>query len=431
MNDPRESMRRNARVGNALVLILVCGCGGWAATTSIAGAVIAAGALVVESNVKKVQHPAGGVVGEILVRNGDRVKVGDVLIRLNRTLANANLEIVTKGLNELLARKARLDAERDGAEDIRFPPELTEGQATDSERAATAGERKLFEIRRQARLGQKAQLTGRIQQMMQEINGHQAHEKAKSQEIALIQKELKGARSLWEQKLMPITKLTTLEREGARLAGERGQIISAMAQVRGKIAETELAIVQIERDLGSEVGKDLRETDAKIGELVERKIAAEDQLQRIDLTAPQDGTVHESTAHTVGGVVAAGEAIMLIVPDAEALLVEARVAPQDIDQLRASQDAVVRFSAFSQRTTPEINGAVTRVSADAVVDPRSFESYYTVRVEFAPEEIARLGDVKLVPGMPVEVFIKTEDRTVLTYLVKPLRDQLARAFRED
>lgn len=267
--------------------------------------------------------------------------------------------------------------------------------------------------------------------MTQEIVGHEAQEKAKSGEIALIQRELQSAHKLWEQRLIPITRLTVLEREATRLEGERGQLLAAAAQVKGKIAETEIAIVQIDRDLSSEVGRDLRDAEAKLGELVERRIAAEDHVQRIEIVAAQDGTIHESTVHTVGGVVVAGDTLMLIVPDAEALLVEARVAPQDIDQVHMSQEAVLRFSAFSQRTTPEIAAKVTRVSAAAVTDPRSYESYYNVRLEITPDELARLGGLKLMPGMPVEVFIKTEDRTILAYIMKPLRDQLVRAFRED
>ena len=292
------------------------------------------------------------------------------------------------------------------------------------------GERKLFEIRRDARIGQKDQLRQRIQQLREEIGGHEAQQRAKSQEIVLIARELAGAHKLWEKKLMPITKLTALEREATRLEGERGQLTATAAQVKGKIAETELQIIQIDRDLASEVGKELRETDAKIHELVERKVAAEDQLKRVEIRAPQDGVVHQSAVHTVGGVIAAGDPIMLIVPDADLLMVEAKVAPQDIDQLWIGQVAVLRFSAFNAQTTPEIHGTLSRMSADTVADQRTGQSYYTARFAVPAEEIARLGTLKLVPGMPVEVFVQTGERKVLSYLVKPLRDQVARAFRE-
>ncbi len=230
--------------------------------------------------------------------------------------------------------------------------------------------------------------------------------------------------------LVPITRLTQLEREAARLAGERGQLAAAAAQTQGKISEIRLQIIQIDQDLSSEVAKELRDIDGKIGEFVERKVTAEDQLRRTDIRAPQTGTVFQSAVHTVGGVITAGEPIMLIVPDADKLQVEARVHPQDIDQVQIGQPAVLRFSAFNLRTTPEINGAVTRVSADTNTDQRTGQSYYTIRVALPADTAKQLGDVKLLPGMPVETFVQTGDRTVISYLMKPLRDQFMRAFRE-
>lgn len=229
---------------------------------------------------------------------------------------------------------------------------------------------------------------------------------------------------------MPITRLSQLEREATRLDGERGQLIASIAQAKGKIAELQLQIIQVDQDLSSEVAKEMREIDAKIGEFVERKVSALDQLQRTDIRAPQDGTVFQSTVHTVGGVIPAGEPIMMIVPNADKLTVEAKVNPQDIDKVQVGQRAMLRFSAFNVRTTPEISGTVSQVSADSTTDQRTNQSYYTIRVAMSPEQVARLGDVKLVPGMPVEAFVKTGERTVMSYLMKPLSDQLNRAFRE-
>ena len=254
--------------------------------------------------------------------------------------------------------------------------------------------------------------------------------KAKSQEIELIQRELKGVRELWEKNLIPITKLTTLEREATRIEGEKGKPDLTIARAKAKMAETELQIIQIDQDLASEVAKELREIDAKVGEFVERKVAAEDQLKRIDIRAPQTGIVHQSMAHTVGGVINATDPIMLIVPEADHLTVEAKVAPQDIDQLLLGQEAMLRFSAFNQRTTPQITGSLSQISADITTEERTGDSYYTIRVAMSAEEISRLGERALVPGMPVEVFVKTGDRRVLSYLVKPLSDQITRAFRE-
>jgi HlyD family secretion protein len=426
----RRSMRRHVVAAVVVFLVLVVGVGGWGATAVISGAVVASGSLVVDSNVKKVQHPTGGIVGELRVRDGDRVHAGDIVVRLDETVTRANLAIITKGLDELLARKARLESERDGWDTIIFPAQLVAG-ASDPERAAVMdSERKLFNLRKTARNGQKAQLQERVTQLGEEITGLTAQQNSKTKEIALLERELAGVRDLWKQNLVQLSRLTALEREAARLDGERGQLVAAAAQAKGKIAETALQILQIDQDLASEVAKELREVDGKIGEFIERKVTAEDQLKRIDIRAPQDGTVFQLAVHTVGGVITAGDPIMLIVPEADNLSVEVKVNPQDIDQLQLNQKAILRFSAFNARTTPEIEGIVTRISADTSTDQRTGQSYYTIRIAMPAEQIERLGNVKLLPGMPVEAFVQTGDRTMLSYLMKPLHDQVMRAFRE-
>ncbi len=429
-SDSRASIRRHVIVGTAVVLFLAFGVGGWASTAEISGALIAPGSLVVDSNVKKVQHPTGGVVGELHVHDGDRVKAGDLLIRLDETVTRANLAIVTKGLTELYARKARLGAERDGADTVPLPKELAEHASDPDVQEAMASERKLFELRRKARLGQKDQLQQRIAQLKEQITGLTAQQDAKTKEMSLIDQELAGVRDLWAKNLVQLSRLTSLEREDARLQGERGQLIASAAEAKGKIVETELQILQVDQEFTSDVAKELRETDGKIGEYVERKVTAEDQLRRTEIRAPQDGVVFQSTANTVGGVVTAGDPIMLIVPESDNLLVEVKVEPKDIDQLQFGQPVVLRFSAFNMRTTPELNGTVVRIAADTSTDQRTGQNYYLVRISMTAEEISRLGDVKLTPGMPVEAFIQTGERTMLSYLVKPLHDQLKRAFRE-
>jgi HlyD family secretion protein len=426
----QEQIRLHVIAGAVIVGVLTIGVGGWAATTDITSALIAPGSIVVDSNVKKVQHPTGGIVGEVRARDGDRVKLGDIVVRLDETVTRANLAVVTKGLNELTARKARLEAERDGADTIKYPADLLARAQEPEVAAVIASERKLFELRRTARTGQKAQLRQRISQLDEEISGLAAQRDAKMKEVALIERELAGVRELFQKNLVQLNRLTQLEREATRLEGERGQYVAATAQAKGKISELELQIIQIDQDLSSEVAREMREVDGKIGEFVERKVTAEDQLRRIDIRAPQDGTVFQSTVHTVGGVISAGDAIMLIVPATDNLTAEAKVNPQDIDQLRIGQTALLRFTTFNQRTTPEINGTVARISADISTDQRTGLSYYTVRIGLPPQEVARLGDVKLVPGMPVEAFVQTGERTVLSYLVKPFYDQLTRAFRE-
>jgi len=424
------SIRLHLIIGLAIVVVLAGGLGGWASTAEISGALIAPGQIVVESNVKKVQHPTGGVVGEVLARDGDLVKAGDVVVRLDDTVTKASLAIVTKNLDGLWARAARLQAEQQGVDKVVFPPQLLERADDPDVKNIIASETKLFEVRVNGRSGQKAQLHERITQLNEEIAGLIAQEKAKDQEIALVEKELVGVRDLYDKHLVQMTRLTTLERDAARLNGERAQFIASRAQAKGKITETELQIIQVDKDMVSDVSKDLRETNDKIGEFVERKVTAEDQLKRTDIRAPQDGMVLQSTVHTVGGVITAGDAIMMIVPQSDDLQVEAKVNPQDIDKLQIGQKTLLRLSAFNQRTTPELNGVVTRVSPDVTTDQRTGQSYYTIRVSMPPQEVARLGDVRLIPGMPVEAFVQTGDRTMLSYLIKPLSDQLMRAFRE-
>jgi HlyD family secretion protein len=428
-----QSMRSIAihlRSGLAVIVLLAGGLGGWASTTEISGALIAPGFVVVDSNVKKVQHPTGGVVGELHARDGDKVKTGDIVVRLDDTVTKAGLAIVTKTLNGLLARASRLEAEQRGAEAVAFPQSLLD-QTTDPEaQAVMSSEAKLFEVRLQSRTGQKAQLRERIAQLSQETSGLSAQEAAKRGELELVAKELVGIRQLFSRNLVGISRLTVLERDSARLAGEIGQIVAARAQVQGKITEIELQIIQIDKDLVSEASKELREATDRIGEFIERKATAEDQLRRVNIRAPQDGIVLQSSVHTVGGVIAAGDAIMLIVPQADNLSVEAKVNPQDIDQLQIGQRTLLRLSAFNQRTTPELNGTVSRISADTALDQRTGQSYYTIRVSMPAEEIARLGEVRLIPGMPVEAFVQTGNRTMLSYLMKPLQDHLMRAFRE-
>jgi len=430
MQGARQSIRLHLIIGLAVVVVLAGGLGGWASTAQISGALIAPGSIVVESNVKKVQHPTGGVVGELRAHDGDLVKAGDVVVRLDDTVTKASLAIVTKNLDGLWARAARLEAEQRGLDSIVFPRMLLDRAEDPDVKTVMASETKLFEVRVNGRTGQKAQLRERVTQLNEEIAGLKAQEAAKDKEISLVEKELVGVRDLYDKHLVQMTRLTTLERDAARLSGERAQYIASRAQARGKLTETELQIIQVDKDMVSDVSKDLRETNDKIGEFVERKVTAEDQLRRVDIRAPQNGMVLQSTVHTVGGVITAGDAIMLIVPQADDLQVEAKVNPQDIDKLQIGQKTLLRLSAFNQRTTPELNGVVTRVSPDVTVEQRTGQSYYTIRVSMPPEEVVRLGDVKLIPGMPVEAFVQTGDRTMLSYLIKPLSDQLMRAFRE-
>ena len=425
-----RSIRLHLIAAMATVIVVGGGLGGWATVTELSGAVIAEGQLVVDSDVKKVQHLTGGIVAELNVHEGSHVNEGDVVLRLDDTQTRANLLIVTKSLDEMTARKAREEAEQSGADDIYFPPELLARMDDPDVKRVVTGEQKLFEIRRAGRDGQKAQLRERIAQLDDEIRGNSAQTEAKASEIEWIHKELDGVRDLWSKNLVQFTQLTTLERDAARVQGERDNLLATVAQLRGKIAETQLQILQVDQDMRTDVGKDLAEIRAKIAESAEKQIAAEDQLKRIDLKAPQSGTVKQLEIHTIGGVVTAGQPVMLIVPDKDKLVVEAKVPPQEIDQLHVGQPAILRFTSFNQRTTPELNGTVKVVAADVSQDEKSSSKYYTIRINVLDEEIARLGQVKLIAGMPVEAFIQTSPRTVFSYLVRPLHDQLMRAFRD-
>jgi HlyD family secretion protein len=430
--DIRGSIRRHLVVSLAAAALLTVGLGGWAATTELAGAVVAPGTLVVDSFVKKVQHPTGGVVGELRVRDGDLVRAGQVVMRLDATVSRANLAVIDKSLVELTARQGRLEAERDGAHRISFATFVRSRAPSDPEAGKVmAGETRVFELRRDARAGQKAQLKERTGQLREEIQGLTGQIAGKKREIELIGRELEGVRDLWRKNLVPIQRVTALERDAARLEGEHGQLVASVAQAKGKISETELQVIQVDQDLRSEVAKELSEVQGKIAELVEKRVAAEDQLKRIDIRAPQDGVVHQLAVHTIGGVVSPGEPIMLVVPRSDTLVIEAKVAPKDIDQVQLGQKAMLRLTAFNQRTTPEINGSVSLVAADQITDEKTGTSYFKVQVTPGAEDLARLNGIKLVPGMPAEVFIQTGERTMFSYLIKPLSDQVRRAFKED
>lgn len=429
-HDPRRMIRRLNWIGFALLLLLVGGVGGWAATVEISGAVIAPGTVVVQSNVKKVQHPSGGIVGEILVQDGTVVEAGQVVMRLDDTVTRATLGIVRTQLDELLAKEARLVAERDAAAAIIFPEDLRKRAEGGSVAVSIAGEEKLFESRRQANDGKRAQLRERVTQANEEIRGLSAQQRAKEVEIKFIGEELAGVADLFKRNLVTIVRFNQLQRDQAKLEGERGQFVAEVARAKGRISELELQIIQLDQDFRTEVLRDLRDAQARIGELRERVTAAEDQLRRIDLRAPITGYVHQLAVHTVGGVIANGETVMVIVPKTNDLVVEAKVAPQDIDQIGRNAIANVRISAGNQRTTPELKGTVTMIGADLVQDQKLNVSYYPLRIALSAEELKRLPDFELLPGMPAEVFVQTHDRTPLQYLLKPLHEQISRVFRE-
>jgi HlyD family secretion protein len=419
------ALARRLLLGFSLIGVLALSCGVWAATTPIAGAVIASGLVVVESNIKKVQHPTGGIVAEIPVKNGDRVKAGEVVLRLDDTQARANLGIVVSQLIQLTGRKARLEAERDKADAIIFPADFL--KSGEEALAIAEGEKRLFDFRRASKQGQVSQLTERIGQIKEEIKGITAQREAKNSEIELMIEELERLEVLRKKDLMASNRILASQRDLTRLKGEWGQLVAQGARAHGQISETELQILALDQTMQTESSKELREMEARLAELAERKVAAEDQLVRVIMRAPQSGIVHDLAVYTVGGVIAPGEAVMMIVPSGDDLAIDVRIATSDIDQVHVGQLAHLRFPAFNQRTTPEIKGQLTRVGADLSKEAQTNQVFYTARIHIDEDQ---RNILKLIPGMPVEAFIATGERTALSYLVKPVTDQFARAFRE-
>lgn len=426
-----RSIRNHLVASMGVGVLLVVAIGGWASMTRLSGAVVTSGHFVVDSYVKKVQHPTGGVVGEILVKEGQKVEAGQVVMRLDAASTRANLAIITRRLDEALGRYARLEAERDDSKTISFPRALLD-RASDPQIAGIMhGETRLFEIRRQALDSKKAQLVERISQYEHEIEGLKAQETAYNSGIEVLDKEINSLVGLREQGIVSDQRLNGLKTQVATFGGDRGEKIAYQAQVAGRISETRLQIIQLDQDMKAEVGRDLRDTQAQIGEYSERKIAADDELRRIDIVAPQKGIVYQLAVHTVGGVIAPGDAVMLIVPEGDNLALDVKIQPKDVDQIAPGQPVVLRMSAFNQRTTPELSGFVNRVAPDLTVEERSGVSYYQVRISVPASETKKLGQLTLLPGMPAEAFIQTGERSALSYFMKPMTDQINRAFREE
>ena len=426
--DPQVSLKRNMRIGMILVGALVFVLFVMAALANIQGAVIATGEVSVESKVKKIAHPRGGVVAEIYVKDGDRVKAGDALMRLESTVSGVSAAVSGEGLDQLLAQRARLEAERDSSGSIRFPSELTRrGDA--SARAAMAEEARLFRLRRQAIMGQKAQLSERINQLEQQIRGYQSQISASNRQSALIQPELEGVRSLWEKKLVTINKVNQLERTAVDLDASVASLNANIAQARGRITEIRQQAIQLDQDSRSQAGAQLGEVMKLLNDQQVRAVGTDDEFTKSVIRAPYDGVVDKLAFTTIGGVIPPAETIMEIVPDTDQLTVEAKISPGDIDQISIGQPAKLRFSAFNAQTTPELNGSLVHVSAETTDDERTGMSYYTVRLDVEQQEVRKLGALKLVPGMPVEAYIQTGGRSLLSFITKPLRDQVNRAFR--
>jgi HlyD family type I secretion membrane fusion protein len=414
--------------------VVVLGLGGftlWAASAPLFGGAMMPGRVAVDTNRQSVQHLEGGIIDEILVRDGSVVAAGDLLIRLHDVRAQANLQVLRDRLHASLAQRARLLAERDHAETIEFPDRLL-AQATDPVVAEQIRSQQIaFTSRRDTREGQVSILLQRIEQLGRQRDGLVAQQKSIDLQLATVQKELAGVRRLFAEGLAAQTRLLALERTAADLAGRRGQVISEIARNDVAVGEARLQIDQVGNTFNSDVVQDLERVEREIAEIDEQISAAQDQADRTEIRAPVGGVVVGLTIHTRNGVVAPGARLMDIVPQNQPLVIEAFVSPTDVDKVIAGEEAEIRFTTFSARKTPSVFGSVSIVSADVLNDDKEQQAFYLARITVPEDEIARLGGVRLLPGMPVEVIVRTDERTALDYLVRPLIDMLTRSFKED
>ncbi|MCC0023743.1 MAG: HlyD family type I secretion periplasmic adaptor subunit [Hyphomicrobiaceae bacterium] len=425
----QAKIRQLSRVGLGIAFLLIVVIGGWLSLAPLSSAVIAGGTIVVETAVKKVQHSTGGIVSEIYVQDGDHVNLGDPLILLDDTVAKASRDIYQSQVDEMLARQSRLQAEVNGASTIDFG--TLEARKENSEVAELmAREQRVFDTRLQSKISQQNQLRERIGQINQEIEGLQSQAAAAETSTQLVQKELDGVRDLYAKNLVSITRVNNLERDLASLQGQNGQLLAEIARARGRIIETELQISQLDTDYRDNSLATLSDTQAQLAELNERLTAAQDQLDRVMIRAPREGIVHELSVHTVGGVVGAGELLMEIIPTADKLVIDAKVAPQDVDRVSIGQEVHIHLHAGNSRMTPDLVGTLTRVSPDLVVDDRTGYGYYTVRVALEDDAQEKLEDLTLIPGMAATIYIQTGARTALEYLSKPLVEQISKTFQE-
>jgi HlyD family type I secretion membrane fusion protein len=413
------------------IALIFVGFGSWAATAPLSSAVIAQGALAVDSKRKQIQHLEGGIVAALMVRDGDVVNAGDPLVKLDETRPRSMLAIIESALRKELASEARLIAERDGSAEITFPAELM-AQSGDAEvQSLVASQRSIFKARRESVGGEVAILKQRTDQLADEIKGLTAQYDSKQAQLDFIDEELRGLKQLMEQGQTTKPRVLALERSAAALKGEQGELLSNVARSNQAIGEAHLEIIQREKTFQKAVTEELEAVQSRLRDLQERAVAARDVLRRIHITAPVGGTVVNMAAHTVGAVIKPGETILEIVPGQDSLIAELFIQPQDIDNVTLDQPAAMRLLAFKQRTTPLINGTVIYVSADSLENPVTRQQYYVAKVSVSQEEIAKLGNLKLQPGMQVEVMIRTGDRTAFQYLMQPLLDSVNRAWRED
>lgn len=427
---PQARLRRRTRRAFLTMGALLLGLLFMALVVQVSGAVVAQGALGAESQVKTISHPTGGTLGELLVRDGSRVRQGDVLLRFDNAVSQAGAELSGASVDELRARRARLEAEREGLGSIRFPREL-QVSSTPAAQAAMEREQRMFSLKRSERTGQVALLRDRENQYLAQIQSYQVQIGAIRDQEALIRPELQGLRDLYAKQLVTINRLNQLERTAVSLAGEAAALEANIAQARSGISEVRQQMLGIAQTARADAGSELSQVMTALNDGELRSVGATDAFERSIVRAPQSGIVDKLVYTTIGAAIPAGQPILQIVPDTDQLVVEARVSPADIDQLRIGQPARVRFTAFNAQTTPEVAGRLTFVSAERGTDEHTGVSFYRVRVAVDNQAFERQTGLRLTAGMPAEVFITTGSRSLLSYLIKPIVDQFARAFRDN
>lgn len=425
------SVRRPVLLGLGATVVLVLGFGLWATQTRISGAIVAQGQIEVDRDRQVVQHPDGGVVSEILVTEGARVEAGQVLLRLDGSALQSDLTIVKGQLSELASRSARLTAERDGLQTLTFPAEVLALAKTSSEVAAQLdGQSRLFAARNATLAEQRALLAQRIDQITAQSNGILAQSDALIRQLDLIEQELVSQQALLEKGLVPAGAVLALRREQARLEGQIGALQAELARTEGQRTETEIEISGLQTRRREEATTELRQIGPALLELDERRRALADRIARLEIRAPVAGIVLGLQIKTPQSVLRAADPVLYLIPQDRPLVISARLAPIQIDEVTLGQEAELVFPAFAARDTPHLMGRITRIAADALTDPRTGATYYSAELQLSEGERARLGDRALVPGMPVEVFLLTGRHTPLAYLVKPFTDYFSRAFRE-
>jgi HlyD family secretion protein len=426
------SARKYLILGILTLVLLVGGFGGWSVTTNISGAIIASGQVEVEQNRQIVQHPDGGVVAEILVDEGDAVEIGDLLVRLDPSALKSELTIVEGQLFEMMARRGRLEAERDGTDTVTFAPELLERADSNAElRDLIDGQVRLFEARNISLANATEQLGKQRLQIITQVQGIDAQRDSLERQIELIKQELATQQDLLDRGLAQASRVLALQREEASLGGRRGELIASGGQAQERITEIDIEIDQQQTQRREEAITQMRDIQVNQRELVEQRLALRERLDRLDIRAPVSGVVYGKQVFTPRSVIRPADAVLYLVPQDRPLVINARIDPIHIDQIFLNQEVVVRFPAFDSRTTPELFGTVVQISADAFTNEQSQQSYYRAEIRLSENELNKLPEgLALIPGMPVETFMRTADRTPMAYLIKPFTDYFTKAFRE-